>query len=95
MCGLAGVVAPIHCVLYSHDGRLLMTGGADSTVRVWSAADMEVLLQFLGHSSPVVKMSKLGSTEMLATVSVTGELAFWDLRLAHDLVSGVHGQHGS
>jgi WD40 repeat protein len=47
---------------------------------------MEVLLQFLGHSSPVVKMSKIGSSQILATVSETGELAFWDLRFAHELV---------
>jgi WD40 repeat protein len=48
---------------------------------------MEVLLTFLGHSSPVVKMTKIGSSEMLATASETGELAFWDLRLAQDMAS--------
>lgn len=68
-----------------------MTCGADCTVRVWNTSDMEVLLQYLGHSGPVVKMSKAGSGDILATVSETGELAFWDLRLAHDLVRSVQG----
>lgn len=83
----AGVAAPVHGVQYSRDGRLLMTCGDDCAIRVWSVADMEVLLTFLGHTSPVVKMSKIGSSEMLATVSETGELAFWDLRLAQDMAS--------
>lgn len=53
---------------------------------------MEVLLQFSGHNSSVVKMIKLGCTEVLATVSETGELACWDLRFAHDLISDVDVQ---
>jgi hypothetical protein len=45
---------------------------------------MEVLLKFKGHSSGIVKMCNIG-TEVLATVSETGELAFWNLRIAQDL----------
>lgn len=46
---------------------------------------MEVLLKLVGHSSAVVKMCKIGCTDVLATVSETGELAFWDVRIAQDL----------
>lgn len=76
---------PIHAVQYSRDGKLLISCGADSSVKVWGTSDMENVLTLLGHSSPVMKMVKVGVSETLATASENGELAFWDLRLAHDL----------
>lgn len=84
-CAGADVVQPIHAVQYSRDGKLLMSCGADSSVKVWGTADMENVLTLLGHSSPIMKMVKIGPAELLATASESGELAFWDLRLAHDL----------
>eukprot|EP00892_Ulva_mutabilis_P003746 jgi/Ulvmu1/1743/UM117_0020.1 len=79
------VVQPIHAVEYTRDGKLLMSCGADCSVKVWSTTDMENVLTLLGHSSPIMKMAKVGASELLGTASESGELAFWDLRLAHDL----------
>lgn len=64
-----------------------MTCGADCAVRVWSVSDMEILLKLVRHSSAVVKICNIGCSQVLATVSETGELAFWDLRIAQDLAS--------
>lgn len=78
---------PIHSVQYSHDGRLLMTCGGDGSIKVWSVADMEVLLTLCGHMSQVLKMCKPGAGQLLASASESGELAFWDLRYAQQLAS--------
>eukprot|EP00892_Ulva_mutabilis_P011975 jgi/Ulvmu1/914/UM101_0023.1 len=79
------VVQPIHAVAYTRDGKMLMSCGADCSVKVWGTTDMENVLSLLGHSSPIMKMVKVGPSELLATASEGGELAFWDLRLAHEL----------
>lgn len=82
---------PLSAVQYTDDGRLLITCGADCSVKVWSVADMEALLTLLGHVAPVVKMCKAADRGLLATASEAGELAFWDLRLAHELAAVAHG----
>ena len=81
----AGHVPPIHGALYTADGRLLMTCGGDGSIKVWSVADMEVLLTLCGHTSQVRKMTKPSASHMLASASEGGELAFWDLRFAQQL----------
>jgi WD40 repeat protein len=86
---LAGQAAPIHSMRYSNDGRLLVTCGGDGSVKVWAVGDMEVLLTFCGHMSEVMKMCKTGDSRLLATASESGELAFWDLRLAQELASTI------
>jgi WD40 repeat protein len=78
-------VPPIHSVVYSDDGHFLITCGGDGNIKVWSVADMEVLLTLCGHASEVMKMCTLGAGRLLASCSETGELAFWDLRYAQQL----------
>jgi WD40 repeat protein len=72
-----------------------MTCGADCSVKVWSVADMEAMLTFIGHSSPVMKMCKIGSSDTLATASEAGELAFWDLKLARELATSSQAHFGT
>jgi hypothetical protein len=55
----------------------------------------QVLLTFMGHQSPVMKMCKTADRNLLATASEIGELAFWDLRIAQELVSSAQANLGT
>ncbi len=50
---LRGHSGPVLCVAFWSDGRLLISGGADGTVRLWRAEDGEELTRFRGHDGPV------------------------------------------
>lgn len=75
----------INSVHYSLDGRMLFTSGADCSVKVWSTADMEVLLTLLGHNYSVACLANAGDPRIIASGSTGGELAFWDLKFAEEL----------
>jgi len=78
---------PILQCLFSDDGRLLFSSGADCSIKVWSTADMEVLLTLRGHAAPVTCLSLAADGGTLASASESGELALWGLQLVADLAS--------
>lgn len=86
---------PVHGAQYSRNGHLLMTCAADGSILIWSVADMEVVLKLVGHRNAAVNMCIVGNSDVLATVSEGGELAFWNLQIAQDLASSVHLRHGT
>ncbi len=65
------------CVAYSADGRQLVSGSADRSVRVWdvaSATDLEVLL---GHEAPIVGANFLAAEGQLASADAGGKIIIW------------------
>jgi serine/threonine protein kinase len=50
---LEGHDGPVLCCAISADGRLLVSGGADRTVRVWSTEEGTTVTTFPGHTGPV------------------------------------------
>ena len=53
MTALHGHRGPVHCVAFSADGQLLLSGGSDGSVRLWTAADGHLLHTFEGHTDKV------------------------------------------
>lgn len=50
---LDGHDGPVLCCAFSADRRLLVSGGVDKTVRVWSAEEATALATYTGHTAPV------------------------------------------
>jgi WD40 repeat protein len=68
---------PVNCAAFSSDGRLLATGGADCTVRVWNAADGTELAKLTGHGKPVWAVAFGPAADVLYTGGEGGTLRRW------------------
>ena len=66
-----GVVA----VVFSPDGRYLLTGGFDRTARVWDLTGQE--LAFLRHDAPLVAVAFSGGADRLVTAAADRSVRTW------------------
>src|SRR5256885_14687510 len=57
----------IYSVAYSPDGRLLASGGVDSTIKLWDAATGAELRALRGHTSSVWSVAFAPGSQTLAS----------------------------
>lgn len=70
----------IICMALSPDGKQLVTGGIDGTIRVWDAETGKFLRALLGHNSYVYSLSWSPNSSTVASAgSHDGTVRLWDV----------------
>ena len=66
-------------VAFSPDGRILATGGAHKSVRLWETANGKQLIRLDGHADQVTYLDFSPDGKTLASASADGTILFWDV----------------
>lgn len=74
----------VNCVVFSPDGKLLLSGGEDCTVRLWNVETGREVRQFVGHSQPVTCIAFFDGMKAI-TSSRDGTLRLWELGSAKQI----------
>jgi len=61
-------------VAFSHDGKLLASGGAEGTVRLWSVPDCRLLSVLHRHSGAITSLAFSREGQMLVSGDVGGTI---------------------
>jgi WD40 repeat protein len=76
---LRGHTAKINALSISQDGRLLISGSDDRTIRVWNLASGQLLQTLEAHQTSVTAVALSTDTKTLASGDQNGTIRFWDL----------------
>jgi WD40 repeat protein/tRNA A-37 threonylcarbamoyl transferase component Bud32 len=78
----------VDAIAYSRDGKLLASGGADGTVKVWDASNGKMLCPITAHNQPVSGVAFSPDGRLLASSSWDRTVKVWEAatgKLLHTL----------
>jgi WD40 repeat protein len=74
---LTGHTAAVFCIAYSPDGRLLLSGGFDQQILVWSTDDGRLLYAFPDHVTITISIAFHPGGELLPTADDDVVVRLW------------------
>jgi WD40 repeat protein len=69
----------ILCTAISPDGRLLASGSADRTIKLWEFGTGNLLATFVGHNDSVTGLAFTPDGNQLLSGSIDGTIRLWDI----------------
>ena len=74
----SGHTANVMSVVFSPDGKYVLTGSADKTARLWDAATGRQVRTFVGHTGWIVSVAFSPDGKYVLTGSADGTARLWD-----------------
>lgn len=76
---LKGHTEPPTCVAYSADGKLLLSGSLDKSVRLWQSDSDTQSWVLAGHEAPISGVAFLNGTPLASSIDDDGVLKIWNV----------------
>ncbi len=87
---LSGHAGEVYAVVFSPDGKRVLSGGDDGTIRLWDADNGRLRRTFKAHDSCVNMLAYSPDGQLLASASCDRRIRLWDAKTL-DLVATLEG----
>ncbi len=77
----------INSIAWSPNGKFVVSGGKDNTVRLWNTKDDDEIYQMLGHQKPINRVVFSGDGLKIASGSQDRTIRLWDTGTGEELNS--------
>jgi WD40 repeat protein/uncharacterized caspase-like protein len=85
-----GHTGPVNTIALSSDGRFLVSGSSDNTLKLWDPATGNVLRTLYGHEQPVLAVAVSGDGRLVASGGNDSRIRLWDVLTGDVRVLGAH-----
>jgi WD40 repeat protein len=85
-----GHTGPVNTIALTPDGRYLVSGSSDNTIKIWDTSNGNVLRTMLGHLQPVLSVAINASGGLIASGSEDTSVKLWDIVTGEPRVLGSH-----
>jgi WD40 repeat protein len=73
---LVGHERAVNCMILTPDGRSIITGSDDKTIKIWQLQNGRLINNLYGHNTPVLSVAVGGNTLVSGGY---GEMRIWEI----------------